>query len=112
MSAAAADPAAACREDLAGHLAGPEGRGSCSRDPARWVGTAQVGTIPGVGIPCQIHQAQEDQDQVGPNLVEEGKEGTCWGFGTQVRQVDREDRWGQELGWRQEPVLDEREPSN
>lgn len=93
MSAAVAVAlAAACREDLAGHLADPEGRGSCSRGPARWAGTAQVGTIPEVGIPCQIHRVQEDQDQVDPNLVEEGKEETCWGFGTQVRQAGREDR--------------------
>lgn len=111
MSVAAAALAAACQEDLEGHQAGQEGRGSCSRDPARWAGKpAQVGTIPEAGIPCQIHQVQEDQAQVGPSLVEEGKEGTCWGFGIQARQAGREDRWGQKVGWRQEPVLDEREP--
>lgn len=109
--AAAAVLAAACREDQAGHQAGQEGRGSCSRDPARWAGKpAQAETIPEAGIPCQIHQVQEDQAQVAPSLVGEGKEGTCWGFGIQVRQAGREDRWGQEVGWLQEPVLDEREP--
>lgn len=110
-AAAAAALAAACQEDLEGHQAGQEGRGSCSRDPARWAGRLdQVETIPEEGIPCQIHQAQEVQAQVGPSLVEVGKEGTYWGFGIQVRQAGREDRWGQEVGWLQEPVLDEREP--
>lgn len=109
--AAAAALAAACQEDLAGHLAGPEGMGSCSKGLARWAGKpAQAGTIPEVGIPCQTHLVQGGQAQVGPSLVEEGKEGTCWGFGIQVRQAGREDRWGQEVGLRQVPVLDEREP--
>lgn len=111
VSVAAAALAAACREDLAGHQAGQEGRGSCSRDQARWAGKpAQVGTILEAGIPCQIHQVQEDQAQAGPSLVEEGKEGTCWGFGIQAHQAGREDHWGQEVGWHQVPVLDEREP--
>lgn len=96
-----------------GHLAGPEGRGSCSKDPARWAGKpALAGTTPEVGIPCQIHQVQEGQVQVGPSLVEEGKEETCWDFGIQVRQAGREGRWGREVGLRQVPVLDEREPGS
>lgn len=97
------------------HLAGQEGRGSCSRGLARWAGTAQVGTIPEAGIPWEIHQVQGDQAQVGPSLVGEGKEGTCWGFGIQARQAGRagrEDRWDQEVGWRQAPVLDEHEPES
>lgn len=92
MSAAAvAALAAACREDQAGHLGGQEGKGSCSKDLVRWAGTDQVETIPEGGNPCQIHRVQEDQAQVGPSLVEEGKEGTCWGFGIRVRQAGRED---------------------
>lgn len=62
-------------------------------DPARWAGKpVQVGTIPGADIPCQIHRAQEGQARVGPSLAEEGKEGTCWGFGIRVRQAGLEDR--------------------
>lgn len=104
--------AAACREDQAGHLVGQEGRGTAgSRGLARWGGKPdQVGTIPVEGSPSQIHRDQEDQARVGPSLVEVGKEGTCWGFGIRVRQAGREDRWGQEVGWHQVPVLDEREP--
>lgn len=110
-AAAAAALAAACREGLAGHLAGLEGRGSYSRDLARWAGKpVRVGTIPEVDSPCQIHRVQGDQAQVGPSLVEVGKEGTCLGFGIRVRQAGREDRWGQEVGWHQARVLDEREP--
>lgn len=106
--------AAACREDLEGHLAGQQGRDSCSMDPARSAGKLdQVGTIPEEGIPCHIHQVQEGvQVQVGPSLVQVGKEKTYWGFGIQVRQVGREDRSGQEVGWRQVPALDEHEPRN
>lgn len=113
VSAAAVALAAACREDQAGHLAGREGRGNCSRDLARWAGKPdQVGTIPEGGNPCQIHPVREDQAQVGPSLVEVGKEETCWGFGIRVHQAGREDHWGQEAGWHQVRVLDEREPES
>lgn len=97
MSAAAL--AAACREGLADHQAGLEGRGSYSRDLAHWAGKPdQVGTTPEVGNPCHIHRAQEDQAQVVPSLVEVGREGTCLGSGILVRQAGREDRLGQEAG--------------
>jgi hypothetical protein len=86
--AVAAGLAAACQEDQAGHLGGQGGRSSCSRDLAHWVGTVLVETIPEGGSPCRIRRVQEAQVQVGPSLAEAGKEGTCWGSGIRVRQVD------------------------
>lgn len=110
----AASAVVACPAGQVGRLGDQEGKDNCSRDQARWAGKPdQVETIPGAGIPCQIHQGQEDQDQVGPSLVEAGKEGTCWGFENQVRQVRlgaREDHWDQEVGWLQVLVLGAREP--
>lgn len=97
MSAAAV--AVAYREAREALPGGQEGTGSCcSKDQARWAGKLdQAGTIPEEGIPCQIRQDQEDQDQVGPSLVEAGKGETCWGFEIQARQEGREDHWGQEV---------------
>lgn len=70
-----------------------EGRDSCSMDQVHWVGTPDqlVETILGEGIPWGIHQVRGDR--AGPSLEgEEGREGTCWGSGSRVRQEGLEDR--------------------